>query len=375
MQYFASRLKKLRKERNLSQEKLANDLGYSRTTISNYEQDARIPPADILYKIADYFCVSIDYLLGRTNFKTSIDNYLSNNAGNIILFIDTKTGQIINHTPAALSFYNISSKELLNKTIYDINNLPDQQIKSFMKNAKEKEQYTFNLKHRTFTGEIKDVQSTVFVFSLNNRNILCSIIEDNSKKKDKSIINNHSIDDLFYTIGKISLHRTPYKKTHARDVAHLSAKIAKQLGMPDFKQESLWIAGLLHDIGEIYIPDDILNKPGKLTANEFNLVKEHPQNGYKLIKDIVVNQLIKETILQHHERMDGSGYPNGLTDNNILLEAKILAVADVFSALTSYRPHRKSYSIQNALYKIKKNTNIKFDKKVVDELMKLMSCS
>jgi HD-GYP domain-containing protein (c-di-GMP phosphodiesterase class II) len=130
-------------------------------------------------------------------------------------------------------------------------------------------------------------------------------------------------------------------------------------------------AALLHDLGLLKIPTQIVNKPQKLNENEFNMIKEHPEESYRLLTNISLDQPIAEIVLQHHEMIDGSGYPRGLQGKDILIEAKIIAVANVVEAMTSPRPHQKAHSIEAALTEIKNNAGIKHDEKVVDLIMNL----
>jgi HD-GYP domain-containing protein (c-di-GMP phosphodiesterase class II) len=125
------------------------------------------------------------------------------------------------------------------------------------------------------------------------------------------------------------------------------------------------LATLIHDIGKIYVPAELLSRPGKLTDHEFSLVKEHPQIGYEIIKDIDFPWPIGEIILNHHERLDGSGYPNGHKKDQICIEARILAVADVVEAMVSHRPYRPALGLKAALREIRKGKGKIFDSKVV----------
>ena len=143
------------------------------------------------------------------------------------------------------------------------------------------------------------------------------------------------------------------------------------MGLSGNSVELLRIAGLLHDIGKISIPGDILNKPGKLTPLEFEIVKNHPSLGYTILKNISYFPELAKIVLQHHERIDGSGYPQGLKGGEILLEARILAVADVVEAMTSHRPYRAAHPLEEALEEIRKNRGKLYDPDVVDICLKL----
>jgi HD-GYP domain-containing protein (c-di-GMP phosphodiesterase class II) len=139
---------------------------------------------------------------------------------------------------------------------------------------------------------------------------------------------------------------------------------------PD-KIEGIRIASLIHDIGKISIPAEILSKPTKLTDMEFNLIKDHPKIGYDILRKIDFPWPLAELILQHHERRDGSGYPSGLKGDEILLEAKIIALADVVEAMSSHRPYRPALGIDRALEEISQNKGIFYDPEVVDACIRL----
>jgi HD-GYP domain-containing protein (c-di-GMP phosphodiesterase class II) len=131
------------------------------------------------------------------------------------------------------------------------------------------------------------------------------------------------------------------------------------------------MAGSIHDIGKLSIPAEILSKPTKLTEIEFSLIKEHPQNGYEMLKDVESPWPLAQIVHQHHERMDGSGYPGKLKGDEILIEARVMAVADVVEAMASHRPYRPTLGIEAALEEIEKNKGIRYDVDVADACLKL----
>jgi PAS domain S-box-containing protein/putative nucleotidyltransferase with HDIG domain len=164
----------------------------------------------------------------------------------------------------------------------------------------------------------------------------------------------------------------PYTLDHQNEVAHLSVKIGQKMGLSQKDLEILKFAAKLHDIGKNSIPSQILSKPGKLTDNEFALVKDHVINGYELIKHISFTlDEIPEIVLQHHEKLDGSGYPRGLSGEQIHPLAQILTVADVFNAMATDRPYRKGLGLDVALNELNKNVGIKFSSEVVEALWTL----
>jgi PAS domain S-box-containing protein len=165
--------------------------------------------------------------------------------------------------------------------------------------------------------------------------------------------------------------KDPYTSGHQQRVADLARSIATEMGLSADRQDFIRTASSIHDIGKISLPAEILSKPTKLTDLEFKLIKTHSQSGYDILKDIEFPWPVADVVLQHHERMDGSGYPHGLKGENISLEARILAVADVVEAITSHRPYRPALGIDVALEEISRNRGIFYDADAVDACLKL----
>lgn len=180
-----------------------------------------------------------------------------------------------------------------------------------------------------------------------------------------------AIEGAVQTIAMISEVRDPYTSGHQQQVARLAAAIAREMGLPDTQVTAIQMAGALHDIGKINIPAEILSKPGKLNSIEFELIRTHPGVGREILKTIDFPWPICKMVLQHHERLDGSGYPEGLKSKDICLEAKILAVSDVVDAMTFHRPYRPARCIQDALDEISKNRGVLYDAEVVDACLRL----
>jgi len=168
------------------------------------------------------------------------------------------------------------------------------------------------------------------------------------------------------TISKIIETRDPYTAGHQNAVSQIAVAIAQEMKLPEDKIEGMRIAALVHDIGKINILAEILSKPSKLNEMEFSLIKNHPKTGYDILKTIDFPWPVARIILQHHERLDGSGYPQGLKGDEILLEAKIIGTADVVEAMSSHRPYRPSLGIDKALEEISKNKGILYNPEVVD---------
>jgi len=173
-------------------------------------------------------------------------------------------------------------------------------------------------------------------------------------------------NEIVIAFSNLAEKRDPYTAGHQRNVSKIACEIAKNMGFSSDKIEGLRIASLLHDIGKVYVPSEILNKPGRLTELEFSILKTHPQVGYEIIKEIEFPWPVADIVLQHHEKINGSGYPRGLIGDDLLLESKILTVADVIEAMSSHRPYRAALGIDMALNQIIMNKGIFYDPTVVD---------
>lgn len=159
--------------------------------------------------------------------------------------------------------------------------------------------------------------------------------------------------------------RDPYTGGHRRRVAELAVAVGKRMGFNQERLEALHIAGMLHDIGKVYVPSDFLNKPGFLNVQEMSIIRLHPEIGADILKSVEYEYPLSEFILQHHERLDGSGYPAGLKGDEIHLEARILAVADVVDAMSSRRPYRESLGMEVAEKELLDHVGTYYDKEVV----------
>ena len=166
--------------------------------------------------------------------------------------------------------------------------------------------------------------------------------------------------------------RDPYTTGHQSRSADLARAIATEMKLDQDKIDGIYMAGIVHDIGKISIPAEILIKPTKLTNIEFSLIKQHSQSGYEMLKNVESSWPLAEIVHQHHERMDGSGYPRNLKGDEILMEARILSVADVVEAMASHRPYRAALGIEAALKEIEKNKGILYDETVSDVCLKLL---
>lgn len=180
--------------------------------------------------------------------------------------------------------------------------------------------------------------------------------------------------ELTVALAKSLDSRDPHTACHSENVAHYAVLIAKELGLPKRICQQVYLGGLLHDIGKIGVPESILTKPGRLTKEEYEVIKQHPSIGFEMVKHIPAFQKrgILDMILYHHERYDGTGYPKGLSGGDIPLFARIMAVADCFDAITSTRVYRKEAELAVACAEIERNKGEQFDPMIVDAFLRMI---
>ncbi len=188
-----------------------------------------------------------------------------------------------------------------------------------------------------------------------------------AEKLQRSLL--QAIRAIALTIEK----RDPYTAGHQERVAELAVKIGKQLGLDEYELEGLRLGALIHDIGKISIPAEILSRPGRLGPEMFSIIKTHPNNGYEIIQGVEFPWPLADMVLQHHERLDGSGYPQGLSGDDICYSARILMVADVVEAMSSHRPYRAGLGLETALDEIRQGSGTRYDSAVVDACLAVFS--
>jgi putative two-component system response regulator len=227
---------------------------------------------------------------------------------------------------------------------------------------------------------IKPIESELLFLSVNraleHRNLMLENKEyqlnleqkvtSQTEEIQKSFIN--AVSSLAYALEAKDI----YTHGHSERVTNIAVKIAEELGLSDKEMEKIRLAGLLHDIGKIGVREDILNKPGKLSAEEFEQVKTHSQIGERILKPVIKDKDILDMVIHHHERYDGQGYPDGLTDGQISTNASILAVADAYDAMTSDRPYRKALTIEEARKELECFKKKQFRPNVVDALFRIL---
>jgi PAS domain S-box-containing protein len=260
---------------------------------------------------------------------------------------------------------------------------------NFWVNQSEREYMVSELKtgrdvlHREFEfrrndGSIRTGIYSARAINIDNEECLIFIMQDVTDNKRMNAELQRSVESLRKAVGStiqvlVSAleSRDPYTAGHQHRSADLACAIAQEIGLPKDKIEGLRMAGVIHDIGKLSIPAEILTNPRKLMDVEMSLIKEHPRTGYEMVKDVESPWPLAEIIFQHHERMNGTGYPRKLKGDEILLEARILSVADVVEAMASHRPYRASLGIDSALEEIESNSGILYDDAVTSACLRL----
>jgi len=206
-----------------------------------------------------------------------------------------------------------------------------------------------------------------------HRNNLERIVTERTEKLENVVSQLHKV--LQQTVGALAAaleKRDPYTAGHQRRVADIAANIAMAMNLDDEIIESVGLTALVHDIGKISVPAELLVKPSKLTENEFALIKTHAAEGYEILKGVEFPWPIAQIVLQHHELLNGSGYPQGLTGKDIQIESRIITVSDVIEAMTSHRPYRPALKLEIAIDHIHKNKGVLYDPDVVDSCLDLI---
>ncbi|MCX7247211.1 MAG: HD domain-containing protein, partial [Burkholderiales bacterium] len=236
----------------------------------------------------------------------------------------------------------------------------------------------FETRHRRKDGTILDVEVSGQRLELSGETLLYLSARDVTEKRraDRQILDQieqlkSSVMSTVEVATVLNEMRDPYTAGHERRVAAIAAAIGAHLGFDENRQEGLRVAGHLHDVGKVIVPSEILSKPGKLGALEYQMIQGHAQAGFDVLKNVKFPWPVAEVALQHHERMDGGGYPQGLKGEAILLEARIMAVADVVEAMSSHRPYRSGLGIEEALAEVEGGGGTKYDRTVVEACLTL----
>jgi PAS domain S-box-containing protein/putative nucleotidyltransferase with HDIG domain len=293
---------------------------------------------------------------------------------------EVTTGEIVNINDAFICWTGYSRTELIGVSTRDIH---------LWVNPEDRERITGELKEtgevngtevmmRQKNGHIRNVLFSARLIEIDQEHYLLTLAQDITERKLAEDKLQQTLESLKKAVGTtiqvlVSALETrdPYTSGHQSRVADLACAIATEMGLAEETIEGIRMAGTIHDIGKLSIPAEILTKPAKLMELEFSLVKEHAKSGYEMLKEVESPWQLAEIVYQHHERMNGTGYPRKLRGDEILIEARILAVADVVEAMASHRPYRASLGIKAALEEIEKNKGILYDNAVADACLRL----
>ena len=293
--------------------------------------------------------------------------------------VDPDTGNIIDANKSAADFYGWSIEKLRTMHVQEISTLSSEEFGYSMQQVRLKAKRSYVSQHRRADGSIRDVESFPNVIEIGGKELVYAIIQDITAQKDaeQKILSyvkqlEGAMKSTLQAVAKVVEARDPYTAGHERRVGQIAEDIAREMGGSDETCQTMQLVGLVHDIGKISIPSAILAKPGDLSAAEFELIKTHAENGYQILHDIEFPLPIARIIRDHHERMDGSGYPQGLKGENTLPESRILAVADVLEAMASERPYRPIKGLEEAIHEIESNRGSLFDPDVVDAMLRLI---
>ena len=307
-------------------------------------------------------------------------------ARDAFISIDSE-GNILEWNPSAVKLFGFSRKSVVGKNLADLI-IPSEHKKSHtagMKNYFELGTHKVLNKHVEITavhksGKVIPVELSIVPEGKGRETVFNAFIRDltdRNKTKDLVVKSNEllkkSLLGTVDVISKMMELRDPYTSGHQSRVSEISVLIAQTMGLDKDQVEGIRIGAIIHDIGKIKTPSELLSKPRKLSDIEYQLIKEHAKSGYNLLKDVEFPWPIANIAHQHHERIDGSGYPQGLKGNEICLEAKIVAVADVVEAMGSHRPYRSALGVEAAMIEIYSHKNTFYDKDVVKACMKVFS--
>jgi len=292
-----------------------------------------------------------------------------------ILILDFDSGLIKDANPFITNLLGYTREELIDQELWEIGFIIDKTmaLKAFT-TIQEKGYVRYeNLPLRHKNGDIREVEFVSNAYHVGgNKVIQCNIRDITEKKKleEENLKFQHlmsvSLHQMIETLANVIVARDSYTAGHQKRVANLASAIAAKLNLPLHTIEGIELSALIHDIGKIAVPAEILTKPSKLSDFELAMLRNHVQTGYDILKNINFPWNLAQIIFEHHERVNGSGYPNGLKGDSICEEARIIAVADTVEAISSDRPYRKSKGIEAALEEITMNRGILYDDRVVD---------
>ena len=281
-------------------------------------------------------------------------------------------GQILQVNNAYLRMSGFEEKEVCGKYIWNFDAVEQKtDTRKRMASIAEKGAVVFRSKQRKKDGSLYPVEVETSYIDIDG-GMFFAFIKDISEELEQKRRERRALAEVSQTL-KLTVYalaatlekRDPYTAGHEENVARISVAIGKELGLKAHTIEGLELGAIIHDIGKIQVPTDILTKPTALSEHEYAIIKEHPEAGADLLKNIKFNWPIEAMVRQHHERLDGSGYPDGLKDEDIIIEAKIIAVADTLDSMASHRPYRPAVGLKAAMKELQAHAGTLYDKEVV----------
>jgi PAS domain S-box-containing protein len=320
--------------------------------------------------------IEYDLRASESNFRHSLDD------SPLGVRISTIEGETIYANRAVLDIYGYKSIKELNETPLQERYTPESYAEFQIRKEKRlrgefgPSEYEISIVRKN--GEIRHLYVFRKEIFWNGKKQSQVVYQDITERRQAEEKLNETLESLrksikttIQVLGTVSETRDPYTAGHQKKVADLARAIATEMKLPHDKIEGIRMAGAIHDIGKISIPSEILCKPIMLSDLEFSIIKAHTQYSYEIIKDVESPWPLADIVYQHHERIDGSGYPQGLQGEDILMEARILAVADVVEAMVSYRPYRPALGMEMALTEIEQNAGTLYDCNVANACLKL----
>ncbi len=316
--------------------------------------------------------------------KNSIKNYKSvfNGIDDSIILIDIKNKKILDMNIAAQKRLGIDYNKKEKFILSDFGNLPppysSADVYKWLEKAINEGPQVFEWKRIDKESKLDWTEVSLKKVIISGKDCLLAVSRNINHRKEieEELINNYQtikkiLNGIIHTMEKLVEKKDIYTVGHQRRTAELASYIAKEMGLNENRVNGIYTAALIHDIGKIFISGSILNKIKPLTDNEYNIIKTHSEEGYEILRSIDFPWPVALMVKQHHERIDGSGYPDGLKGNDILLESRIIAVADVVEAITFERPYRLGFGIDIAIEEIQKNKGILYDEQVVNACVEL----
>jgi PAS domain S-box-containing protein/putative nucleotidyltransferase with HDIG domain len=361
--------------RFLSAPAIYNGMLAGQIALANSDREYAEQDLKLIERLAELYASAINRK--RSEDELALRAQLLDSANDSIVLHDFE-GRLHYVNEVACRFYGYTSEELMQKKVFDLNVVESAEDHQFRLNElKTKGRAVFDTVFGKDGAHIP-VEVNASVIDIGGKQFVLSVARDITERKRSEERLRESFTKLAKTfeqtvesLSSIAEMRDPYTAGHQVRVAKLACEIASEIGMSEEQVNAIRTAALIHDIGKIIVPSEILNKPGTLSVLERSFVEAHAQASYEVLKTIEFEFPIAEIILQHHEKLDGSGYPQGLSGDSILKEARVLTVADIVEAMASYRPYRPALPLKTALEEISSHRGVLYDADVVDACLRL----